>query len=77
MGSVTVIGNPTSELVIEKILNMITKGELKIGDRLPSAQKLAEICRFGRFRRFRENQVPVGLEPPESIARTQEPLRPI
>jgi hypothetical protein len=32
-------------LVIEKVLNMITDGELKVGDRLPSAQKLAEIKR--------------------------------
>lgn len=48
MGSVTVIGNTTSELVIEKILNMITKGELKIGDRLPPADKLTIIVGVGR-----------------------------
>jgi len=44
----TIKRNTTAELVIEKVLNMITDGELKVGDRLPSAQKLAEIFGVGR-----------------------------
>ena len=45
MRSDTIKRNTTAELVIEKVLNMITDGEPKVGDRLPSAQKLAEIKR--------------------------------
>ena len=48
MKSDTIKRNTTAELVIEKVLNMITDGELKVGDRLPSAQKLAEIFGVGR-----------------------------
>jgi len=44
----TIKRNTTAELVIEKVLNMITDGELKVGDRLPPAHKLAEIFGVGR-----------------------------
>jgi len=48
MRSDTIKRNTTAELVIEKILNIITAGELKIGDRLPTAQQLTEIFGVGR-----------------------------
>ena len=44
----TIKRNTTAELVIEKVLNMITDGELKVGDRLPSAQELGGIFGVGR-----------------------------
>jgi GntR family transcriptional repressor for pyruvate dehydrogenase complex len=40
--------NTTAELVIEKILNMITAEELKVGDRLPPAHELTVIFGVGR-----------------------------
>ena len=48
MKSDTIKRNTTAELVIEKVLDMITDGELKVGDRLPPAHKLAEIFGVGR-----------------------------
>lgn len=40
--------NTTSELVIEKILDMIKDGKLEVGDRLPSVQELQQIFGVGR-----------------------------
>ena len=48
MKSDTIKRNTTAELVIEKILDMIKVGKLKIGDRLPPAQELAKIFGVGR-----------------------------
>ena len=44
----TIKRNTTAEMVIERILNQIKTGELKIGDRLPPAQELTEIFGVGR-----------------------------
>jgi len=44
----TIKRNTTAEMVIERILNQIKTGELKIEDRLPPAQELTEIFSVGR-----------------------------
>ena len=44
----TIKRSTTAELVIEKILGMITAGQLKVGDQLPPAQELAGIFGVGR-----------------------------
>ena len=44
----TIKRNTTSEIIIEKILGLIKMGNLKTGDQLPPAQKLAEQYGVGR-----------------------------
>jgi len=48
MDNFTIKRNTTSELIIEKILDLIKAGNLKTGDQLPPAPKLAEQYGVGR-----------------------------